>query len=252
MPTLRFLVEYDGTAFAGWQVQAAGRTVQGEIERALAVALRAPVGIVGAGRTDAGVHARGQVAHAVVPGDVDVHRLTASLRGLLPPDIALRAAEVAPDGFHARFDATARTYHYHVGTQPSALERHTRLALRHVPDWNAMNAAAALLVGRHEFSSFCRTRSETKNRTCVVRTARWVPDGRTGDARFEIAADRFVHGMVRAVVGTLLDVGRGRRTVASVADVLAAGDRRAAGAAAPPHGLVLHAVAYPDAAFSTL
>ena len=252
MATLRFLVEYDGSAFAGWQVQAAGRTVQGEIERALAVALRQAVGVVGAGRTDAGVHARGQVAHVVVNDAVDGKRLLASLRGLLAPDIAVRAVEHAPDGFHARFDAVARRYHYHVGTRPSALERHARVALRRAPDWGAMNEAAAHLVGRYDFSAFCRTRSETKNRTCTVTAARWVPDGRPGDWRFEIAADRFLHGMVRAIVGTLLDVGRGRRTVASVADVLAAADRRAAGAAAPPHGLVLHAVSYPDRAFADL
>lgn len=250
--TLRLLVEYDGSAFAGWQVQAAGRTVQGEIERVLATALRQPVGIVGAGRTDAGVHARGQVAHAVVDDGVDVTRLLASLNGLLPPDVAVRAAEEAPDGFHARFDATARRYRYHVGTRPAAMERHTRVWLRRTPDWEAMNEAATRLVGRYDFSAFCRTRSETKNRTCAVTDARWLPDGRPDDWRFEIAADRFLHGMVRAIVGTLLDVGRGRRTAASVADVLASADRRAAGAAAPPHGLVLHAVSYPDRAFADL
>lgn len=251
MPTLCFLIEYDGTAFAGWQMQAAGRTVQGEIEAALATILRRPVRIVGAGRTDAGVHARGQVAHLRLgDGTVDLRRLQASLDGLLPPDVTVRAVEWGSDHFHARFDATARCYHYHVGTRPAALQRHSRLALRAEPDWEAMNEAARHLLGLHDFSAFCRTRSETKNRVCTVTDARWLPDGRPGDWRFEIAADRFLHGMVRAVVGTLLDVGRGRRSVPSVAETLAAADRRAAGSAAPPHGLVLHAVSYPSPAFA--
>jgi len=258
MPVLRLLIEYDGTAFAGWQIQADARTVQGEVERALGVALRQPVGVVGAGRTDAGVHARGQVAHAVldVPaGEApDLRRLVHSLRGLLPPDVALRDAGWAPDGFHARYGATARHYRYHVTTRPTALERAWRLHLPAVPDWDAMNAAAALLVGRRDFSSLCRTQSETLNRVCHVTRAAWVPDdaGAPGAAwRFEISADRFLHGMVRAAVGTLLEVGRGRRTPDDLARVLDAADRRAAGPAAPPHGLVLHAVTYPDGAFAS-
>lgn len=256
MPTLRLLVEYDGTDFAGWQVQPRARTVQGEIESALATILRHPVGVVGAGRTDAGVHARGQVAHAVLDdaraATVHPHRLHASLTGLLPRDVAVRAAEWAPDGFHARYGATARHYRYHVGTRPAALERHTRLRLPRDPDWDAMNAAAASLVGRHDFTSFCRTQAQTRTRTCTVTRAVWVPEDRAGDARFDISADRFLHGMVRAIVGTLLDVGRGRHTPAHVAGVLGDRDRRAAGAAAPPHGLVLHAVDYPDGAFADL
>lgn len=262
MPVLRLLIEYDGTAFAGWQVQADARTVQGEVERALAVALRQPVGVVGAGRTDAGVHARGQVAHAVLAsptsrlddaGDApDLRRLTHSLRGLLPADVALRDTEWAPDGFHARYSATARRYRYHVTTRPAALERAWRLHLPAVPDWDAMNDAAARLVGRRDFTSLCRTQSETINRVCHVTRAAWVPDA-AGDGaawRFEMEADRFLHGMVRTTVGTLLEVGRGRRTPDDLMRVLDAADRRAAGPAAPPHGLVLHAVTYPDGAFA--
>ncbi|HEX8384606.1 MAG TPA: tRNA pseudouridine(38-40) synthase TruA [Rubricoccaceae bacterium] len=249
MPRLRLLVEYDGTDFQGWQVQRAGPTVQGALEAALAVALRAPVGVVGAGRTDTGVHARGQVAHVDTDADVDPHRLRASLGGLLPPAVAVRAVERAPAAFHARFDAVRRVYHYHVATAPRALDRRTRVGLPTAPDVEAMNRAARSVLGRHDFSAFCRTRSETINRTCTVETARWVPDGRPGDWRFEIAADRFLHGMVRAVVGTLLDVGRGKRPETALADTLATADRRAAGAAAPPHGLVLHHVGYPEPLF---
>ena len=248
MPTLRLLVEYDGTDFHGWQRQPTGPSVQAALEGALAVILRAPVGVVGAGRTDTGVHARGQVA--TVETDADPRRLLASLRGLLPASVAVRCAEAAPAGFHARFSATSRTYHYHVATAARALDARTRVVLRARTDFDAMNRAAQALVGRHECSAFCRTRSETTNRTCAVETARWVPEGRPGDWRFEITADRFVHGMVRAVVGTLLEVGRGRRPETALADALATHDRRMAGPAAPPHGLVLHHVGYPDPPFS--
>ena len=245
VPTTRLTIEYDGSGFRGWQVQPDGPTVQGELEAALSVALRQPVAVVGSGRTDAGVHARGQVAHVVTEAAPDVRRLRAQLRGLLPPSIAVLDAAPAPDGFHARFDAVRRTYHYHVSDGPRALDAGWRVPLLRFPDVDAMNAAAGALLGEHEFSSFCRTRSETTNRVCRVGYARWVPEARAGDWRFEIAADRFVHGMVRAIVGTLLEIGRGRRAVSVLPEILAAHDRRAAGPAAAAQGLVLHHVAYP-------
>ena len=250
MPTTRLLIEYDGTGFRGWQVQRAGPTVQGAVEAALATALREPIAVVGSGRTDAGVHARGQVAHFATDEAPDARRLRAALNGLLPPAIAVLAVEPAEDGFHARFDARRRRYVYHAATEARALDRLTRVVLRPAPDVEAMNRAAAALLGRHDFSSFCRTKSETTNRVCTVEAARWAPGVRPGDLDFVIAADRFLHGMVRAVVGTLLEVGRGRRAEGDVARVLAARDRRAAGPAAPAHGLVLDRVDYPEPVFA--
>ena len=237
-------IEYDGSAFHGWQVQPDRPTVQEAIEGALATALRTRTDVVGSGRTDAGVHARGQVAHFRTDVPVDPLRLLGSLGGLLPKTIAVQAVKEAPEGFHARYDARRRRYHYYASLRPRALERHWRLHLRPAPDFDRMNRAAEALLGQHDFDAFCRTASATRNRICTVERAVWTPEERPGDWRFEIVADRFLHGMVRAIVGTLLDVGRGRRTLESLPDVLASRDRRQAGPAAPAHGLVLEEVGY--------
>lgn len=249
VPTTRLLIEYDGTDFCGWQNQPNGPTVQQALEAALATALREPIDAVGSGRTDTGVHARGQVAHIVTEAEVDPQRLRASLNGLLPHAIAILAVEAAPDGFHARYDARRRHYRYQATTEPRALDRRTRTLLRWAPDIDTMNEAASLLIGRHEFSSFCKTQSGTTNRICTVERARWTAEARPGDLSFEVVADRFLHGMVRAMVGTLVEVGRGRRAPGDIAEVLAARDRRTAGQAAPPQGLSLDRVDYPSPVF---
>ncbi|CAN5585624.1 tRNA pseudouridine(38-40) synthase TruA [soil metagenome] len=244
MPAIRLLIEYDGGAYSGWQVQPKRTTIQGELERALAIVVREPVNVVGSGRTDAGVHARGQVAHFSRARELDPYRLKASLNGLLPDSIRILGAAHAPDDFHARYGARRRLYRYHVSTEPRALDRGFRLPVFPAPDFELMNEAAQHLIGQHDFDALCIIKSETQNRVCHVQTARWLPEERPGDWYFEMAADRFLHGMVRAAVGTLLEIGRGKYPAAEIVDIIASRDRRRAGPGAPPPGLVLHEVGY--------
>ncbi len=244
MPTYRLIVEYDGGGFHGWQVQPGQPTVQQALEDAASTALRTQVGIVGSGRTDSGVHARGQVAHFALDHPIDASSLLASLNGILPAGVAVRSLERAPDGFHARFDARLRRYHYYVTTGFRALDRHVRCRVRSETDFELMNDAAVFLQGKHEFDTFCRTQSETVNRVCRVHRAAWIQDSDDGDWHFVISADRFLHGMVRAIVGTLLQVGRRVRAADDIPRILKLRDRRAAGPAAPAFGLVLEQVRY--------
>ncbi len=247
MPTYRLDIEYIGTDWHGWQIQPEDPTVQGAIQDALKTALRFPISITGSGRTDTGVHAAGQVAHFSVDAEIDTFKLLSSLNGLLPDSIAVRALQPVRNDFHARYDARSRQYRYRIGTLPFAFENAIRLHIRPAPELDRMNAAAAHLLGRHDFSSFCRTQSETENRVCTIDYARWeAVEGKEGHSDFVIRADRFLHGMVRAIVGTLIEVGQGKREPEDVVEILRAKDRTRAGFAAPPHGLTLEAVSYPD------
>ena len=219
---MRLTVAYDGTDFHGFAINGELRTVLGVLTAAIERVVRTPVELTGRGRTDAGVHGWGQVVSGLLPDDTDLRRLQRSINGLCGPEIAVRAAEWAEPDFSARFSATSRCYHYDVWNHPEPNPLVARTAW-HVPDpldLDAMNEAAGVLIGDHDFSSFCRRpkrRPRARRRPSLVRrvtTAEWSLVGtHFGDiTRFEIAATSFCHQMVRSIVGTLVDVGRGRRT----------------------------------------
>jgi tRNA pseudouridine38-40 synthase len=245
---LRIDLAYHGAEFHGWAAQPGLRTVEGEVTAAMATALRVPsVELTCAGRTDTGVHARGQVAHcdlAQDPGDLAV--LTRRLNGILPPDVRVRAVAEAPDGFDARFAALWRRYAYRVADSQLALDPITRGHVLFWPrplDVAAMEGASSALVGEHDFAAFCRRREgATTVRTLLQLSWR---RGEDGLVVADVRADAFCHSMVRSLVGCLLAVGDGRQPVEWPARVLEGQHRDSAVTVAPAHALVLEAVAYP-------
>ena len=244
MRTLVLKIEYDGTGFLGWQVQPEGRTVQGVLEEAMRTVLQAELRATAAGRTDAGVHATGQVVHFRTGSDVVADRLKKGLNGVLPPDVRVLDAAHVADDFHARFSAVGRRYVYRIIRRPSAMRRHHAWHVAYPLDVGAMRGACAPLIGRHDFTSFCQAASTADGTVCEVRELDWVE--KDDELRLHIEANRFLHHMVRAIVGTAVDIGRGRWPEQVMAEMLEAKDRRAAGANAPAHGLCLEAVRYPS------
>ncbi|MFH1010125.1 MAG: tRNA pseudouridine(38-40) synthase TruA [bacterium] len=238
----RLEVEYDGTDFKGWQIQKAGRTVQGELESALAKLFEEPVVAVAAGRTDAGVHATGQVAHFRTHNFRPVETVQRALNALLPKDIHIKSMAVVPSDFHARFGARWRRYKYILATQPSALWRRFLWYPRFGYDFTFVLEATPHLLGRHDFASFCLSGSDTETTHCEVYQARW--EEQQGVRTLDIVADRFLRGMVRLIVGTLLEVGRGRFPSKSMSGILEAKSVARAGPLAPPQGLTLVEVGY--------
>jgi tRNA pseudouridine38-40 synthase len=237
----RLLIEYDGTDFSGWAIQPGLRTVQGELERALGIALRAErVALTVAGRTDAGVHARGQVAsYEGAPARAQ------TLNALLPYDVAVLDCASAPPGFNARFDATSRAYRYRLLTR-SARSPFDRARALHWPrslDHDALNVCAEAVRGTHDFTAFTPSETDHVRFRRDVLSARWR-QRREDVLEFEIEADAFMRNMVRVLVGTMLEVGQGRRPAAQFADLLEGRLRQDAGVTAPPHGLELIGVGY--------
>lgn len=238
---------YRGAPFHGWQTQPNAVSVQQTIEEALAKILRRPVPILGAGRTDAGVNARMMIAHL----DLDAAELTPilarSLNTIVGPDIAIYSISEVPDGAHARFDATERTYRYFINHVKSPFFNALSWFSPRLLDYDRMNEAAAYLLEVDDFTSFAKLHSDAKTNICDVCKAIWspvdTPDGTYW--QFEISADRFLRNMVRAIVGTLVDVGRGKLTVDDFRRVVVHKDRCAAGTSMPGHALYLWDVKYP-------
>ena len=238
---------YDGTAYCGWQVQPGVPTVQAALDKALSQVLRQPIHTLGSGRTDTGVHASHQVAHfeAELPAGMTFDLLRYRVNRALPPDVqAFRIHEVGEKD-HARFSAEARTYEYFVSLRPDPFRRDQALYLDRVPDVAAMNEAASYLIGQFDFTAFSKVKGGENHYVCYLYEASWHPA--SGGLVFRIRSNRFVRGMVRLVVGTLLDVGRGKLTPAEFQQVLHRQQRVAASGAAPAKGLYLSKVEYgPD------
>ena len=237
---------YDGTAYHGWQIQPNGASVQETLQRALGTLLRQTIEVVGAGRTDTGVHARMMVAHFDVDSslgdEADCAQVVYKLNKLLPRDIAVQRILRVPDDMHARFSALARTYHYYIHTRKTPFLRHYSWQVGYALDFDRMNEAAQHLLRYEDFTSFSKTQTDTKTNICHVTEARWEQHGEQWV--FRITANRFLRNMVRAIVGTLIEVGRGRMSVEDFCQVIEQRDRCSAGESVPGHALFLTNVSY--------
>lgn len=239
---VRLLIEYDGTDYTGWQIQKGQRTIQGEIEAALNTVLQSTMRITGAGRTDTGVHARGQVAHLDINELIELNKLQRALNGVLYKDIRIKGISTASDEFHARYSAKARKYLYQISRTPLALLRNFSWYLPYSLNLDFMAEAASYIIGKHDFRSFCRTISTVKHHYCTIEHAQWIEEGEI--IKFSIKANRFIHGMVRALVGTMVDVGREKLNCNDFQNILESQNRIYAGQSAPAKGLILDKIFY--------
>lgn len=246
---MRYFIEmaYNGTPFSGWQVQPGQSTVQGVLENALTLLLREPVAVTGCGRTDTGVHARQFFAHFDTQLAFDPDRLADKLNSFLPKEIAIYRIFPVKDDLHARFSAVARTYRYYVAPHKECFRFPYTCREFHPLDVAKMNEAAAILLRTVDFTSFSKLHTQVNNNNCKVTEAKWREED--GLLVFTITADRFLRNMVRAVVGTLLKVGRGKLSVEEFEQIVERKDRCAAGDSAPAHALFLERVVYPEGSF---
>lgn len=251
MARIALLIEYVGKKFHGSQYQLGVRTVQADLESALTIFVKTQTRVIFSGRTDAGVHAYGQVAHADIPaesaGTLDLWRLTWALNGILKNDVAVRAIEFVPDEFHSRFKATSREYVYRILNRPqrSAIMEDNHYFIPRPLSLIAMQQAAHALLGVHDFIAFRSQTTDKSSTICHVSRAEILNKGE-GQLEFWIAADHFVYNMVRIIAGTLVEIGLGKKAPESLSIALAGKDRNLAGITAPSRGLTLQSVGYPD------
>lgn len=245
-------ISYKGTHYAGWQRQLnAANTVQQELENALELALGSKTSCTGAGRTDTGVHAHQLIVHFDTEKTLE-RSFIYSLNGILPYDIAVnRLLFPADQGLHARFDAISRKYIYRIVQKKSPIDWEFAMWVRYPLDIESMNQASQLLFEYSDFGAFCKSHAASQTTVCEIKQA-WWEERSVGELSFTIEADRFLRGMVRAIVGTLLMVGSGKRTVSDFAAVIESQDRRKAGAAADAKGLSLIAVGYPEGSLTEI
>lgn len=239
---------YDGTRYHGWQIQPNGESVQGCLMQALSTILRTSVDITGAGRTDAGVHASYMVAHFDSEQELNTQFLTDKLNRLLPPDISIFQIRPVHKEAHARFDATSRTYHYYITTAKSPFDRQYRYRIYGSLNFDRMNEAAQTLFEFTDFTSFSKLHTDVKTNNCRIMQAQWTPVDQSTWV-FTIQADRFLRNMVRAIVGTLLEVGRGKLSVEGFKQVILQKDRCKAGTSVPGNALFLSDISYPESLF---
>lgn len=238
---------YNGENYCGWQIQPNGMSVQETIEKALSILLRGTTPIVGAGRTDAGVHARMMIAHFDSEQNLNLKELSKKLNSILPKDISIyKVVEVKPDA-HARFDATSRLYKYYITTQKDPFLHHLKYKVFGDLDIDAMNACANILFEYQDFTSFSKLHTDVKTNNCKIMIAEW--EKQNDDYVFTIKADRFLRNMVRSVVGTLLEAGRNKINTNDMRKIIGAKDRGAAGTSVPAHALFLEEVEYDNHIF---
>lgn len=247
--TYKLTLAYDGKAYHGWQIQPTGITVQELLQKALERILSHPVSVIGAGRTDAGVHALGQVAHFRTEKELDLLKLGKSLNGILPLDIRVLQVDLVPKSFHAQRSAKSKIYHYHLalGRSQNPLRRFYSHHVHHALDQALLRQAAALFVGTHDFRSFANEAHRGSAARNAVRTIyRLDVIEEPGGLRLEFQGTGFLYKMIRNIVGTLIEVSRGYRPLSDIEKLLTLGDRRLAGEAVPPHGLFLVQIEYPE------
>lgn len=237
------IVQYDGTDFFGWQVQAKGRTVQGDIQLALQkIHLHEKITLNGSGRTDSGVHAKGQVASIKIDSGLTSEQLVKAINSSLEKDVRIMSCIEANQDFHARFSAKDRRYEYHTVTEETPFTHKRSWCLKYSVDLQVLNECAALVIGNHDFTAFCKANAEVKHKRCIVFDSKW--ERTTTGLIFHVNANRFLQHMVRFLVGTMLEVGRGRMTINDFKSFMNGGHPELSVVRAPAYGLYLAEVSY--------
>ncbi len=249
MPRIKLTIEYDGTLYCGWQQQKEDKTIQGEIERALKIILKKQINLLGSGRTDAGVHARNQIAHCDLPffeneenPEKELLKIQKSINGIVDSDIVIKKIEHCPQEFHARFDAKKRLYRYYISKKPTAINRKLAWYISYPLNFTLMQMAAQELFSLREFKTFCKTGNDLKTYECTIFNSRWYQQ--SGMWIYEIQANRFLYGMVRAIVGLLVQLGQGKINYNNFLEIINSQDRTKVKYAAPAHGLFLEEIQY--------
>lgn len=246
MPRIKITIEYEGSGYCGWQLQKNGKTIQGEIEHALKVIYKDRIAVTGSGRTDAGVHARNQVAHFDIPEFADtkneLFKLKKSINGIIEKDIVLKRLELCRPEFHARYDAKSRKYRYYISKTPTSVNRNFSWHISYPLNFTLMQKAAQDISKISDFDSFCKTGSSNKTTFCSVRKSKWFYQSDMWV--YEIEANRFLYGMVRAIVGTTTALGQGKIKYNEFLKIIKPGGKEAITFLAPAQGLFLEKIKY--------